>query len=346
MKNYLSVKIKLISLFLIILVLYIHSTSKNDNFYLNFIIKDFISTKIGIIAVPFFFVISGYLFFLNLNNGIYSVFTKIIKRYKSLFIPYIISCLLFVLTFSIFKLIPDASSHMDYNILNIYKSSFIVILKNIFWVHDDGNTPIAFHLWFLRDLIITVLLSPLIYFALKYLKWFIIFFLFIVISTNIHNFPNSLLNSIFWFSLGSIISLNNILTNLRFKYGFLIFFFYIFLSYLLESYMKYLNISLIILGIIGLWFTYDNIVSVNFKLINHKILSLLTEFTFFIYLIHLPSLNIIKKIIIIVLGKNQLGYLFSYLLTPLFFIIIIIPIGIFIKSNFPKLYTILVGGRV
>lgn len=76
MTPFLSQKIKLLSLISIILVLYIHSgfhdyPNEIQGMPFNFKLQDFISGKIGRCAVPLFYAISGYLFFLNLNNKIY-----------------------------------------------------------------------------------------------------------------------------------------------------------------------------------------------------------------------------------------------------------------------------------
>lgn len=73
MTPFLSQKIKLLSLISIILVLYIHSgfhdyPNEIQGMPFNFKLQDFISGKIGRCAVPLFYAISGYLFFLNLNN--------------------------------------------------------------------------------------------------------------------------------------------------------------------------------------------------------------------------------------------------------------------------------------
>ena len=49
------------------------------------------------------------------------------------------------------------------------------VLLALFYMKPGGNTPWAFHLWFLRDLIIIVACSPLLFYMRKYVsvqKWF------------------------------------------------------------------------------------------------------------------------------------------------------------------------------
>jgi peptidoglycan/LPS O-acetylase OafA/YrhL len=347
MTQYLSEKLKVLSFFLILLVLYIHSGFNTEDFYWNTFIQDLISNKIGRIAVPFFFLISGYLYFLKIKDGVSDIFKKIKKRYYSLFKPYVFACIIFVLTFTAFQLIPFASSNMNWNILPLYDEPFLVIVKNVFWMMDDSNSPIAFHLWFLRDLILIIIFTPVIYFGLKYLRWLFILILFVAASLNLQLYPISIITSLFWFSLGGMLAISESrILLIKSKWAFLIFIIYVLSTYLNESYLEYVNVSLIIVGMIGFWFLYDRFVNENFLLHKQTILSLLTEYTFFIYLFHLPALSIIRKLIILLVGKNSLGYLFSYFLSPILFIIIAISIGILLKKYIPKFYSFSVGGRV
>jgi hypothetical protein len=53
----------------------------------------------------------------------------------------------------------------------------------------------------------------------------------------------------------------------------------------------------------------------------------------------------VRKLIVFVLGKNETGYLVSYLVSPLIFIILAIIVGLGLKKYIPKLYEIAVGGR-
>jgi hypothetical protein len=90
---------------------------------------------------------------------------------------------------------------------------------------------------------------------------------------------------------------------------------------------------------------YDIFVSPTFLLLEHSWLNKVCGFTFFIYLFHEPTLNIVKKIIVFVLGKNETGYLISYILSPWIFFVLAIIIGSVLKKYIPKFYGIAVGGR-
>lgn len=79
MTQYLSDKLKVLSFISIMLVLYIHSDFKEQDIlgmFWNNKIQVIISEMIGRCAVPLFYIISGFLFFLNVPNGLNSIYKK------------------------------------------------------------------------------------------------------------------------------------------------------------------------------------------------------------------------------------------------------------------------------
>ncbi|MFD1294226.1 acyltransferase family protein [Lutibacter holmesii] len=351
MNQYLSDKIKLLSLILIVFVLYIHSGFKVQGFYLNSFIQDLVSNKIGRLAVPVFFMISGYLYFLKTEIGLYVIRVKIKKRFTSIFLPYIYSCLLFVLTFAGIQSLPGASNYINWDFLSLFDKPLLSFIKNIFWMMDDGNSPIAFHLWFLRDLILIIIISPLIYIMIKNLKWLGILILFFMILLNVEIYPISLLSSIGWFSIGGGISISKSkIIFKKVKWGYLIFIGYLFVSYIIDVlpdiYLKYFDELLIVFGSIGVWYLYDALIGPKFVLKKFPFIDLVCQFTFFIYLIHEPFINIIRKLIVLFVGKTSLGYLISYILSPIIFVMFAVLIGMFLRKYLPKMYSNFVGGRV
>ncbi|MDR1653442.1 MAG: acyltransferase [Prevotellaceae bacterium] len=206
MNQYISDKIKILSTVSIILVLYIHSGFHADEIAgmtLNDNVQKFISGMIGRCAVPLFFVISGWLFFLKVPDGVRSVFAKIKKRVRTLLVPYIIASAFFVLFFLILGLIPGVERFMNGNLDALFAKKWTVMLYEILWRTESGS-PVAFQLWFLRDLMILVAISPLLYYALKYLKWswlLVVFVLNFIVSKEF--FP---VYALLWFSLGAYLT--------------------------------------------------------------------------------------------------------------------------------------------
>ena len=105
------------------------------------------------------------------------------------------------------------------------------------------------------------------------------------------------------------------------------------------------RIPIIIMGIGTLWKAYDMVVDKYFILNGHRWLATACQFTFFIYLFHEPTLNIVRKLIVAVLGKNEIGYLTSYLLSPWIFMICAVFMGMAFRRFLPWVYRVGTGGR-
>lgn len=105
------------------------------------------------------------------------------------------------------------------------------------------------------------------------------------------------------------------------------------------------KIPIIILGLISIWGIYDMVLGKDFKLSEHRWLATACQFTFFIYLFHEPTLNIVRKLIVVVLGKNEFGYLTSYLISPWIFTVCAVFAGLLFRKYLPKVYNVCTGGR-
>lgn len=111
--KYNSDKIKVLSLVAIILVLYIHSGFHDYpheilGMEFNHFLQEVVSEKLGRCAVPLFFMISGFLFFQNVNS-INDVLHKMRKRVKTLVVPFVIAALFFPLFLIVVEKVPFAA---------------------------------------------------------------------------------------------------------------------------------------------------------------------------------------------------------------------------------------------
>lgn len=351
MTQYLSDKLRVLSLISIIFVLYIHSRFQpNEIMGMAYYdkIQLFTSEMIGRCAVPLFYLISGYLFFMKVPDGVKSIGRKIRKRIKSLLIPYFIGCVFFVIFYSFVALLPWTSNliNSSSSIMPLFQKPYSIILISIFY---DGGTgyPCAFQLWFLRDLILIVATSPLWYLCLKHLKWGFVAVVFVLTYFDVPHVP---FYSLFWFVLGGQLTKVKIEMggNGRTKVAIFGLFLIISIVQLLSPDMlewNLLRIPIIMLGIIGIWGLYDAFVEKKFCLSHHKWLGIACQFTFFIYLFHEPTLNIVRKLIVVMLSKNELGYLTSYLLSPWIFTVCAVFAGLLFRKYLPRVYDVCTGGR-
>lgn len=124
------------------------------------------SLWLGETGVPGFFFISGFLFFLSKK----SFLLKIQTRYQTLLVPYLLwNALLLALYIIAFM----AGYPQDINGKNITDYTLIDYIR-VFWdrgSYDNGNfVPILCPFWYIRNLLIMSILSPLFYYFIKYVR--------------------------------------------------------------------------------------------------------------------------------------------------------------------------------
>ena len=159
---------------------------------------------LGETGVPGFFFISGYLFFLSKKK--YT--DKLRSRFHTLFIPYILWNLLLLL---LYVLAYTLGYPQDINGKNIVDYSFIDNLR-LFWdrgSYDSGNfVPLLCPLWYIRNLMIMSIISPLLYYIIKYIR--VVFLIIVAVwwMTTPHNafIPQTIL----FFSLGAYFAILDI----------------------------------------------------------------------------------------------------------------------------------------
>ena len=141
-------------------------------------LKLVVSETLVKIAMPTFFVMSGYLFFINVTEwNTKTYWSKLRRRVKTLLIPYI-----------------------------IWNSAMAVKLKtfSLSFFIEPANMP----LWFLRDLIIVSLLTPIIYIGVRKLGYRLFAILLPIYVTGLYAVqPGLTPYAICFFSLGAFLSI-------------------------------------------------------------------------------------------------------------------------------------------
>lgn len=351
MNVYTSHKIKNISFLLMIMVVILHSYNidiKQGGQILyfdkgfNWVFQNFISNGLTRIAVPLFFIISGYLLILNGKYDFSEFLLKIKKRLRTILLPYLLWASIGLLFYLILQSFPQSQPFFTKKLIKDY--TFLEWLNAIF------NEPIPYQLWFLKDLIIMVLLSPIIFFLVKKIKLFFLLavFLFWIFNQDIIFLKSE---SLLFFSTGiysrifypTIIDQKVIKTKL-----------YVFLWLLLISvktavgfygYSEIIEMLLlkfsILIGIIAFWGLYD----ATFKIETLTKIFMFSGYSFFLYAFHEPLMTIIKKAFFAGLPKVPTSYALVYLIAPIAVIIISITIGAILKRIFPVIYNLLTGNR-
>lgn len=298
-----------------------------------------ISGALGSLAVPMFFAISGYLFFVGAGS-VADVFRKMRKRVRTLVIPFVIGCLFFPLFYFLVEFFPFSARFINGGsfIATLSGMSAADVVHHLFF----ANPIWAFHLWFVRDLIAIVAVTPLLFYVRRIGPVACLIPLVFIVVWGGESLPRSffffLLGSFFggfgprkWWVLLLIPHVAYVMLHLPCP------------PLVPSSLVNILLISLALMGISGLC---ELLVPKNFDLRRHKCLTILCSLTFFVYLFHEPTLNIVIKLMVATLGHSQLAYAVSYLLSPVIFYLAFAAVGYLLCLRLPKVMSLLLGGRI
>lgn len=131
------------------------------------VIGDMSNATLSGVCVPCFFIISGILFFHNAWRFTIRVYVeKLRKRMRTLLVPYIFWCAVCCLLLFL------KHRYLDFPGLGIFLDNGRVdwwnFFKGFFSISEMGGHPYAFAFWFIRNLMIFSILSPIVYLLGRY----------------------------------------------------------------------------------------------------------------------------------------------------------------------------------
>jgi surface polysaccharide O-acyltransferase-like enzyme len=304
--------------------------------------------EIASVAVPVFYILSGFLFFYKIsefNKKCY--FSKLYKRANTLLIPYLFWNLFATFFFMLGQIcVPEVFSGNRSSIIN-YSWWEILLL---FWNNAGTGFPASSQLWFLRDLMIVVIVSPLIYLFVKYAKVWGVLLLWVLWVFDIEpNITGLNITSFFLFSLGAYFSIHkvnfvNLSTGLFEKGVGYIYLVILILALVLEntSYSPYLHKFSISIGI---FFVFG--VTAWYLSKGGRESSFLSKSSMFIYLLHVTPIIFLKKIVIMIVQPDtELKAILVYFLCPLIMTVICLCLFWVLRKYLNKFTSIITGGRV
>ena len=323
-----------------------------------------ISNVLALTAVPTFFFISGFLFFCNFPIFTWAGYKKKIKsRIKTLIIPYFVWNTIVFSLIIISQIIKIITRNESWNILLEYIRDtgwhifydchiFMIPEMNLLGMPFYMTGPIDAPLWFLRDLIIVVIFSPLIYYFLKYTSFFGILFLFTAYITRIWiSLPGFSITAFFFFSLGAYFALHNknIIIFSR-RYGKI----YSFISIVLFLSCVWYNgknttigSNIIPIYTVSTIFLLFNITSIIVEKYRLKANPILLKSCFFVYASHAVYILSLTSTSIhhIIYGNDGIDKIICYILTPFITAGICVFIYYILTKYFPKIALPLTGFR-
>ena len=348
-----SIRIDLLRFPLIVFVVFIHAYNAalvfsgenigvNQEISFNLFFQNLISNEIGRCAVPLFFFMSGYLFFYGNEWSSDIYMRKIMARTRTLLIPFIFWNSLTLIFFALVQSIAAAKPFFSGNsmlVINYGIKDYLVVFFGI------GRMPISYQFWFIRDLMVLVMLSKLIHFFVKKYPALILLLFFVLWLLN---FGFTLIESGLFFSLGAYLSISN--------RSFFMFDTYvrkllpIYISMLIfdalfpfsEIYIIFHKVSIVI-GVMT--FIFLSGVVVRFEKIKKSILSLGAS-SFFVYAAHEPLLTVFRKVPYkIFQARDGWFILMLYFLSVIIVVYFLVYIYRFLSNKFPIFIGFITGGR-
>lgn len=340
------------------LVVLIHTNFSTNTKDAAYYIGTLLSANIANVAVPTFFLISGYLFFARYESFGLKEYTLMLKnKIFTLLLPY---------------LLWNFIAYYGYGLINHFECEVSPWdFYRIFWAESDGyistsvfgytfsilSTPIVGPLWFVRDLMVVMFFSPVIWLLIRCLKLYSIFVFIVIwilrIGIPIKGFG---LEAFCFFPVGAAFSIcgNNIFNIISRYWNWII------TLFLISLFIVYLDTLNVLQFEYPLFFFVDGS-SALFKLsgvlcalgIAYRLcmksmnISTLGESSFFIYAFHTlfifyPLHLLTDHLLLIPVLGGTLNYFVS------FFIKLFVSIGIYyaMKRWCPIILNLLVGGRL
>jgi len=320
----------------------------------------FFSHVLGHLAVPAFFIFSGYFFFYSgFSHDAYK--SKLKKRARTLLIPYILWNLIAIGYYAVRTLptlhwlFPNAKP-LEWSVGG-FLGCFWDQRYNMFFDPTEhledtlAGHPLDYPLWYVRDLMIVALFSPLIYWAIKKAGWYIVmlFGLLWYVSEPLLDSSHLCytLKAIFFFSWGAcyaIKGLDFVASMRQFKIAP-----YLFLAVGLADTLTQDIIDPIYLNSLGRILAPFTAVSVMAALIERgdvRIPKALSESNFVIFAFHSLIIGDVMKVIMKVVFIDSAWFLtVSYFLVPVLTILICVAIYHILHLFTPHLCALLTGGR-
>ena len=351
-----SLRLNLLRFPLIVGVVFIHAYGStavfagneigiNQTDFVTDFIRNFISNGIARIAVPLFFLISGYLFFAGFEWSKERYFVKLRARIKTLLIPFIFWNIVTLSIIAVAQAIPATQIYFSGKSPLIAGFSSFDYLNAIVGIN---RSPIAYQFWFIRDLMILVLLVPFIKIILKVFPLQFLVIVFICWFSGAWSFYAPSSDAVLFFCVGAYLaSMDKNLFAVD-KYGSILVLLYLIIVtfdalFIKEPFNPYLHKFGIIFGILAALFMTKFLARTeNIK----SFILWLSSASFFVYAIHEPLLTILKKISYKLVSPDTSSLiLFLYFFIPIVVIAFSIIAYRVLLGVAPKFASIVTGGR-
>ncbi|MCL1980437.1 MAG: acyltransferase [Proteobacteria bacterium] len=308
-------------------------------------VRIFLSEGIARISVPLFFLISGYLFFATFHWSPQTYWRKISGRLRSLLIPFVFWNLAGLGFLALMQAIPDFRPYFtgpgkmvaDYDL-----SRYFAVLFGV------SDYPVAYHFWFIRDLMLLLLLAPVLAVVVRFLP--IPFFLVMYWCWLADAWPTYAPGAVgvLFFSAGAFCGINRQNIFLFDRFGLIIILVYLpLLAIDLIWYDAWFNLYVHRTGLLaGVLVTlYLTKFAVRSRRICAALLALGSA-SFFVYAAHEPLLGILRILAYKYIPLDgPYTILILYLFIPILVVALLVDCHRVLRAVCPRFLMIISGGR-
>ena len=361
---YLGKKLTGLSFFAIVAVVFIHAYNYTDTFltpattiteglHVGAMIQYFVSNALARFATPLFFCISGYLFFVAFRRFTFKGYLrKLGKRAYTLLVPYLFWVGLWT---GIAALLVTTAGWDAFPILSGKVGG---LFGGEWWrIFTD---PVVFQAWYLKDLFKLAVLSPIVYLAVKYLRWGAPLLAAIpwVLDYTLPYMPNC--DGLLFFTLGAYFAVRGVVLpgmnapvrDKRILVALPCVWASLCIAYtVLAAVGKRLGVpSLLMLamyklcaasGVCAVYVLYD---ALSDKLTQSKLFAVAATEHFFVYILHEPLQHMAYESALSACSADWV-HMLCYAGLPVFFVAAGVALSFGIRKLSPKLHSFLTGNR-
>lgn len=342
-----SLRITLLRFPMIVLVVIIHAydiqVAGQATPFLDFI-RNLFSQGVARIAVPAFFLMSGYLFFAATPLTAERYVSNLRTRLRTLFVPFVLWNLMSLAIFAAAQASPITSvffSGQNALIASYSPFDYAAAILGI------GRHPIAYQFWFVRDLMVLVLFTPLLFLALKLVPRIVLVVLTACWLADVLPLAASEVEATLFFSLGAFVGMRRVSLFALDHFGRWMVALYVplvLIDALLQSGGNSAALHHVSVAVgLGAAMYLSRAVAMR-EALRAPVVALAAS-SFFVYAAHEPLLTILRKVSVHVTHPSQGGAIVLYIALPVFLVAALVFMHRLLLQRLPGITRILCGGR-
>ncbi len=347
-----SDRIKLMALWCSVLICFNHAYTLDHPYlavagstsgFIDHHLQNMMKYGIARISTPFFFTVAAFMLFTafrasSWNWTIYG--SELRKRIRTLAVPFLCWA---VLSFVLMASLQSIPAFKPYFTRFVLDSAPVDYVRYLLW------QPVAYQLWFVRHLMLLVLVSPVIFLLVRNRRSALVWFVLCTIAwCGWH--AHFTTRAVLFFSFGAFLAIHRPAIRVpAWSMSLWVALWMIsactYSLYIMHHAREHgvLNNLTIILGLLASWTVSERLVA---GLMSRPLVRTLSGMTFFIYAAHEPLASLLRKALIAGIGlEHQLSYLAAWIMVGSATFALAVIAAFLLQHYLPRVYGVLAGGR-